>query len=104
MVADQAGKGTFQASQDHATLFGLCPDVHDKAYFVEQGDVLEVSAGTGRNLPYYRINQLSSLTLTDTSKYMLCVPYICAPLCHMSDHSAAPAAGRMCKLCGAPTH
>jgi methyltransferase OMS1 len=36
-----------------------------------QGDVLEVSAGTGRNLPYYRYNQLTSLTLTDTSKYML---------------------------------
>ena len=37
----------------------------------EQGDVLEVSAGTGRNFPYYRLKQLSSLTLTDTSKYML---------------------------------
>ena len=36
-----------------------------------QGDVLEVSAGTGRNLPYYRYDQLTSLTLTDTSKYML---------------------------------
>ena len=38
---------------------------------VTQGDVLEVSAGTGRNLPYYRYDQLSSLTLTDSSKYML---------------------------------
>ena len=36
-----------------------------------QGDVLEVSAGTGRNLPYYRYDQLKSLTLTDSSKYML---------------------------------
>ena len=38
---------------------------------VIQGDVLEVSAGTGRNLPYYRYDQLSSLTLTDSSKHML---------------------------------
>ena len=30
-----------------------------------------MSAGTGRNFPYYRLKQLSSLTLTDTSKYML---------------------------------
>ncbi len=36
-----------------------------------QGDVLEVSAGTGRNLPYYKYEQLKSLTLTDSSKYML---------------------------------
>ena len=36
-----------------------------------QGDVLEVSAGTGRNLPYYKYDQLDSLTLTDSSKYML---------------------------------
>ena len=36
-----------------------------------QGDVLEVSAGTGRNLPYYRYRQLDSLTLSDSSKYML---------------------------------
>ncbi len=27
--------------------------------------------GTGRNLPYYRYNQLRSLTLTDSSKCML---------------------------------
>jgi methyltransferase OMS1 len=30
-----------------------------------------VSAGTGRNLPYYPWKQLSSLTLTDPSRYML---------------------------------
>ena len=36
-----------------------------------QGDVLEVSAGTGRNLPYYRYAKLDSLTLSDSSKYML---------------------------------
>lgn len=36
-----------------------------------QGDVLEVSAGTGRNLPFYTPKQLSSLTLTDSSKSML---------------------------------
>ncbi|KAK9909128.1 hypothetical protein WJX75_007574 [Coccomyxa subellipsoidea] len=36
-----------------------------------QGDVLEVSAGTGRNLPYYRYDKLNSLTVTDSSKYML---------------------------------
>jgi methyltransferase OMS1 len=36
-----------------------------------QGDVLEVSAGTGRNLPYYNHTRLRSLTLTDTSRAML---------------------------------
>ncbi|GAB4817849.1 hypothetical protein N2152v2_004895 [Parachlorella kessleri] len=36
-----------------------------------EGDVLEVSAGTGRNLPYYNFGKLSSLTLTDTSRQML---------------------------------
>ncbi len=36
-----------------------------------QGDVLEVSAGTGRNLPFYARQQLTSLTLTDSSKAML---------------------------------
>jgi methyltransferase OMS1 len=35
------------------------------------GDVLEVSAGTGRNFDYYPLNRMSSLTLTDTSKTML---------------------------------
>ena len=30
-----------------------------------------MSAGTGRNLPYYKYDQLNSLTLTDSSKYML---------------------------------
>ena len=36
-----------------------------------QGDVLEVSAGTGRNLPYYSSQRVSSVTMTDTSKNML---------------------------------
>ncbi|EFN59364.1 hypothetical protein CHLNCDRAFT_137827 [Chlorella variabilis] len=36
-----------------------------------EGDVLEVSAGTGRNLPYYDLRRLRSLTLTDTSRHML---------------------------------
>ena len=36
-----------------------------------QGDVLEVSAGTGRNLPYYSSPTVKSLTLTDTSREML---------------------------------
>jgi methyltransferase OMS1 len=36
-----------------------------------QGDVLEISAGTGRNLPHYNYSQLSSLTLTDVSQAML---------------------------------
>lgn len=35
-----------------------------------QGDVLEVSAGTGRNLPYYS-KAATSITMTDTSKNML---------------------------------
>lgn len=36
-----------------------------------QGDVLEISAGTGRNVPYYNAGAISSLTFTDKSKYML---------------------------------
>eukprot|EP00803_Ostreobium_quekettii_P007366 evm.model.scf_89.3 EVM.evm.TU.scf_89.3 scf_89:6364-8197(-) len=36
-----------------------------------KGDVLEISSGTGRNLPYYTISQLRSLTLLDTSQNML---------------------------------
>lgn len=36
-----------------------------------QGDVLEVSAGTGRNLQYYPLSRLRSLTVTDTSRGML---------------------------------
>ncbi len=36
-----------------------------------QGDVLEVSAGTGRNLSYYNRQQVNSVTMTDTSKNML---------------------------------
>lgn len=36
-----------------------------------EGDVLEVSAGTGRNLPYYSSPAVKSLTLTDTSREML---------------------------------
>ncbi len=36
-----------------------------------QGDVLEISAGTGRNLPYYRYGDITSLTLADVSEPML---------------------------------
>ncbi|KAK9839165.1 hypothetical protein WJX74_010809 [Apatococcus lobatus] len=36
-----------------------------------KGDVLEISAGTGRNVPYYNAGAISSLTFTDKSKYML---------------------------------
>lgn len=36
-----------------------------------KGDVLEVSAGTGRNLKYYDLESISSLTVTDVSKQML---------------------------------
>jgi ubiquinone/menaquinone biosynthesis C-methylase UbiE len=36
-----------------------------------QGDVLEISAGTGRNLPYYRYGDIASLTLADISEPML---------------------------------
>ncbi|ORX99122.1 S-adenosyl-L-methionine-dependent methyltransferase [Basidiobolus meristosporus CBS 931.73] len=36
-----------------------------------KGDVLEVSAGTGRNLPYYREQRYDNLTLTDQSGPML---------------------------------
>ena len=35
------------------------------------GDVLEISAGTGRNLPHYRWPALKSLTLVDASADML---------------------------------
>ena len=43
-----------------------------------RGDVLEVSAGTGRNLNYYGLPQngkLTSLTLTDASREMLLRAY-----------------------------
>ncbi len=33
--------------------------------------MLEISAGTGRNIPYYNVSGMSSLTFTDKSKYML---------------------------------
>ncbi|KAK9766280.1 hypothetical protein K7432_004741 [Basidiobolus ranarum] len=36
-----------------------------------KGDVLEVSAGTGRNLPYYQETRYNNLTLTDQSEPML---------------------------------
>ena len=36
-----------------------------------QGDALEISAGTGRNLKYYPLDSLSSLTVTDASAQML---------------------------------
>ncbi|RUS31883.1 hypothetical protein BC938DRAFT_476826 [Jimgerdemannia flammicorona] len=36
-----------------------------------KGDVLEVSAGTGRNFPYYVPDQISSLTITDCNSTML---------------------------------
>ncbi|KAI5811622.1 S-adenosyl-L-methionine-dependent methyltransferase [Peziza echinospora] len=36
-----------------------------------EGDVLEVSAGTGRNIKYYPVKKCSSITLVDTSPSML---------------------------------
>ena len=36
-----------------------------------QGDALEVSAGTGRNIPYYNAQQVTSILMTDTSRDML---------------------------------
>ena len=36
-----------------------------------QGNVLEISAGTGRSLPHYTYENVSSLTVTDLSKHML---------------------------------
>uniref|UniRef100_A0A7S0UQY9 Methyltransferase type 11 domain-containing protein n=1 Tax=Polytomella parva TaxID=51329 RepID=A0A7S0UQY9_9CHLO len=38
---------------------------------VAEGDVLEVSSGTGRNLEYYPLSKIASLTLTDISDPML---------------------------------
>lgn len=36
-----------------------------------QGEVLEISAGTGRNMPYYPYDKISKLTFTDLSHGML---------------------------------
>lgn len=36
-----------------------------------KGDVLEVSAGTGRNIDYYPVKKCSSVTMVDTSASML---------------------------------
>ncbi|KAJ3367127.1 Methyltransferase-like protein 7B [Allomyces javanicus] len=36
-----------------------------------QGNTLEIAAGTGRNLPYYRTPRVTHLTLSDTSSAML---------------------------------
>jgi len=38
---------------------------------LRQGDVLEISAGTGRNIPYYKWRSLQSVTMTDASRHML---------------------------------
>jgi methyltransferase OMS1, mitochondrial len=40
-------------------------------HFAWQGDVLELSAGTGRNLAYYRFPEVKALTVTDGSRNML---------------------------------
>ena len=52
-----------------------------------QGDVLEISAGTGRNMPYWRWDRLSSLTVTDTSRFML----------FHAKQKVAPAHGSSCR-------
>lgn len=36
-----------------------------------QGDVLEISAGTGRNMPYYNFDRVNNITFTDLSPGML---------------------------------
>ncbi len=36
-----------------------------------QGNVLEISAGTGRNFPYYHYPDIDRLTITDVSRPML---------------------------------
>lgn len=36
-----------------------------------QGDVLELSAGTGRNMPYWPWDRITSLTVTDGSRHMM---------------------------------
>lgn len=41
------------------------------ARVLRQGDVLEISAGTGRNIPYYKWRSLQSVTMTDASRHML---------------------------------
>ena len=40
-------------------------------YFHAKGEVLEVGAGTGRNLNYYPMNQVKDVVLTDVSDQML---------------------------------
>ena len=54
-----------------AVLVGVWVWVYVCVCLRAQGDVLEISAGTGRNLPYYPMNNIRSLTLCDISRPML---------------------------------
>lgn len=46
-------------------------DLRKRLASMASGNVLEVAAGTGRNLPFYRAGQCSRLVITDRSKAML---------------------------------
>ena len=59
-------KGNCSTHEHRCVRLADCP-----AAPCAQGDVLEVSAGTARNLPFYAPRQLTSLTLTDSSRGML---------------------------------
>ncbi|KAL4430826.1 hypothetical protein ABPG75_006082 [Micractinium tetrahymenae] len=86
--AEAGGSSTEEEGADGQATFDRIADFYDSCINTDEvfmgiklmrrwlmrqaeGDVLEVSAGTGRNLPYYDLPRLRSLTLTDTSRHML---------------------------------
>eukprot|EP00877_Chromochloris_zofingiensis_P006116 jgi/Chrzof1/1758/Cz10g20030.t1 len=79
---------TSEGCADSSCAFDTCAPHYDKVVGTEEfymgyglmrrwmlrqakGNVLEISAGTGRNLPYYNYSQLQSLTLVDITPSML---------------------------------
>lgn len=86
--SDHTHKPNVPAPRDTTDIFdGLAREYDGKIWFEElsshiwyrrrqlmkqvQGDALEVSCGTGRNIPYFNKDQITSMTFLDSSKTML---------------------------------